>query len=70
MNTPAPLPAPPNCPHCGATMKDGAGVYSWTMGIVTIVAVHCIAPDCRKALHFQIVQTPGAEPNKIVGGFA
>jgi hypothetical protein len=51
-------------------MKDGAGVYSWTMGTVTIVAIHCVAPACRKALHFQIVPTPGAEESPIARGFA
>ena len=67
---PPALPPPPHCPHCGAAMTGGAGIYSWSLGAVTIVAIHCIEPDCRKALHFQIVETPGAPKSAIVGGFA
>jgi hypothetical protein len=65
----APLPAPPHCPHCGAAMTNGIGVYSWSLGGVTIICVHCIAPDCRKGLQFVIMPTIAGEKNSIVGGF-
>lgn len=66
-----PLPPPPHCPYCGAAMSDGAGIYSWVLGVATVICIHCIAPNCRKALHFSVVPTAaGASANKIVGGFA
>jgi hypothetical protein len=63
-----PVPPPPNCPYCGAPM-DGAGIYSWILGAATVVCIHCIAPNCRAALHFTVVPTPQAE-SKVIGGFA
>ncbi len=51
-------------------MSEGVGFYSWTMGILTVICVHCTAPDCRKGLTFTIVPTPGTEQGSIVKGFA
>jgi hypothetical protein len=75
MTTPAGVPTtipppPPHCPHCKAAMTEGVGFYSWTLGPVTILCIHCIAPGCRAALYFQVAPTPGVASEAIVKGFA
>lgn len=49
---------PPICPHCSTEMPT-VNLFNWVMAPWLIMEIHC--PNCKKALHFQVVPVAVAE---------